>query len=130
MATDKYVYISLHKKTNKFCFKLLNRCNYPSSEFRPRCRPTVDIVSRATFQTRDFLFRKIYIGCTIEMTWPSVRSSVFKCINITNTNFKKLKLTTFDLYCRYNRSLCLNFRSAEEPLPMAEIFQNQLFSTC
>jgi len=38
-----------------------------------------------------FLVPEIYVGNTIEMTWPSVRSSVFECFSITNTHFEKLK---------------------------------------
>ena len=45
---------------------------------------------------RDFLFPDLYVGNTIKMTWPSVRSSVFRCIRITNTNLKKIKVTRLE----------------------------------
>jgi len=54
---------------------------------------TVEIRSHVAFKSRNFLFRQIYIGNTIEMTWPSVRSSVVECISIANTNFEKIGVT-------------------------------------
>ena len=44
---------------------------------------------------RSFLFEEIHVGNTIELTWPSVRSSVLKCISITNTNVEKVEFSRF-----------------------------------
>jgi len=41
-------------------------------------------------KSRKSLFPEIYVGNTIEITWPSARSSVLNCIR-TNTIFEKLK---------------------------------------
>jgi len=40
----------------------------------------------------DFLFLEINVGNTIEMTWPSASSSLFKYISITNTRKTKCHL--------------------------------------
>ena len=56
----------------------------------------VKIISRVTFKSRDFLAREMYAGNTIELTWPSVWSSILKCISTTNTNIEKIKITRFE----------------------------------
>jgi len=52
--------------------------------------------SRVAFKSRDFLFREIYVGSTIELIWMSARSLVLKCISITNTNSKEINVTKYE----------------------------------
>jgi len=66
-----------------------------------------EVVSRVACKSRDFFPLEIHVGNTIELTWPSSRSIVFKCISITNTNFEKIEVTTFACDTNYDNPRCM-----------------------
>jgi len=62
-----------------------------SPEQRNNFTGTVEIPSHVAFNFREFLLLEMFIGNVIKMTsLPSARSSVFKCISITNKKFEKI----------------------------------------
>jgi len=44
--------------------------------------------SKAVSHSNQGIFFIVYVGNTVEMIWPNVRSCVFECISITNTSKK------------------------------------------
>jgi len=55
---------------------------------------SVRIISHVTFKS--FLPLEICVGNTIETSWACAMSSVFRCISVANTNFKKLKFPGYE----------------------------------